>query len=302
MNSGIYRITNIINGKFYVGQTIDLIARKSSHFVYLRGNNHHNPKLQAAYNKYGAEAFVFEALERVDRINLAEREAFWVTKLNAIELGYNIKEGGRLGGKPGKVFEWKNLCTGEEINSSIPDLARKEGLNDKLFYDVVYGKCRTAYGWTLKSNTDITKARIQKRVFLSIKNHVTGEIYENLSVKEATELTGRSSSAITCLARGQYKRSGDWVLIDYDPAQFNKKKSFKHSEHFKHAVSRWRLTILDSLTGKTYADYRTGQLTELTGIPTKRWLELASGRKKTLRNRYSLVSSFRIEKASPQVP
>lgn len=302
MNSGIYRIINVVNGKFYIGQTLDLRARKISHFVCLRGNRHHNPRLQSSYNKHGEESFVFEVLEETEPINLAERERFWVKKLEAIKFGYNIKEGGMLGGKPGKIFEWKNLLTKEEVNLSAPDLAKREGVCVRNFYSIIYKKRKTAYGWTLKSNTEVTKVKSSKKVFLSIKNHETGEVYENLSVKEAVKITGRGMFSILALACGKHKRSGNWVLINYDPSLFKKKKPFKRSDHFKEAVSRWKLTIFDSLEGKVYNEYRTGKLMELTGIPPKRWMELVSGRKKILRKRYSLISAFKIEKVASQAP
>ena len=42
MKSGIYKITNKINGKFYIGSAIDFIKRKKEHIYWLKKNNHHN--------------------------------------------------------------------------------------------------------------------------------------------------------------------------------------------------------------------------------------------------------------------
>lgn len=62
-NSGIYKIQNICNGKFYIGSTKNLQHRKTNHFAELRRNNHGNKILQNSFNKYKEESFVFEVLE-----------------------------------------------------------------------------------------------------------------------------------------------------------------------------------------------------------------------------------------------
>lgn len=60
--SGIYQITNVINGYRYIGSTSRLGHRWEDHRRTLRGNYHKNSKLQNAWNKYGEENFIFEPL------------------------------------------------------------------------------------------------------------------------------------------------------------------------------------------------------------------------------------------------
>lgn len=60
--SGIYRITNLVNNKSYIGSSCNLYNRLYEHFRYLRLNRHANSKLQAAYNKYGKENFKYEII------------------------------------------------------------------------------------------------------------------------------------------------------------------------------------------------------------------------------------------------
>ena len=61
----IYKITNLINGKFYVGSTNNQKVRFREHRKQLRGNRHHCKHLQAAWNKYGETAFTFNVIQIV---------------------------------------------------------------------------------------------------------------------------------------------------------------------------------------------------------------------------------------------
>lgn len=63
---GIYRILNLKNGKFYIGSAKNLGNRLATHIKDLKYKKHHNPHLQAAWNKYGSNAFAFEAIFLVE--------------------------------------------------------------------------------------------------------------------------------------------------------------------------------------------------------------------------------------------
>ena len=91
MARGIYKIINIINSKFYVGSAVDLKRRKTRHFSELRGNKHNNRHLQAAWNKYGEQAFVFVVLEEVSAdADLLTAENVWLHAHVGQENCYNI--------------------------------------------------------------------------------------------------------------------------------------------------------------------------------------------------------------------
>lgn len=84
----IYRVTNLQNGKIYVGRgtvrTKGIAPEKDS---YLGSG----VAIRAAIKKYGRDAFVKDILEYCDTIDLAqEREVFWIRELDAVEHGYNL--------------------------------------------------------------------------------------------------------------------------------------------------------------------------------------------------------------------
>ena len=61
-NSGIYQIRALHSNEVYIGSSVNLEKREKDHFRFLRYGTHDNPKLQASYNKYGKDNFVFEVL------------------------------------------------------------------------------------------------------------------------------------------------------------------------------------------------------------------------------------------------
>jgi len=81
MNTGIYKITNIFNNKFYIGSTSNLIRRKKEHFRLLKQNKNHCKILQRAYNKYGETYFVFDIIAYCPREYLFKLEQWFVDNL-----------------------------------------------------------------------------------------------------------------------------------------------------------------------------------------------------------------------------
>lgn len=86
----IYQITNMVNGKYYIGSAESFARREWQHKYDLKRGVHKNPRLQAAWNKYGADAFVFEVLEEVAQEQLLQTEdAYLVQHVGRPEC-YNI--------------------------------------------------------------------------------------------------------------------------------------------------------------------------------------------------------------------
>lgn len=101
---GIYRISNTINGKSYIGKTgMNFGDRWDSHRALLRSNHHDNPYLQNAWNKYGESNFQFAVVESVsDPSLLNELEIQYIKQYKEAGLSYNIHDGGDGGLNLGK--------------------------------------------------------------------------------------------------------------------------------------------------------------------------------------------------------
>jgi len=82
IKSVVYKITNVINEKKYIGSTVNYKARKQEHFRDLFLNKHHSIALQRAYNIYGKDNFIFEIIEKVkDKNDLISKEQFYIDSL-----------------------------------------------------------------------------------------------------------------------------------------------------------------------------------------------------------------------------
>lgn len=97
--SGIYAITNTLNGKKYVGSAVNLANRLTFHRWELRKQRHHSIKLQRAWNKYGEDAFAFAPLLLCAKKDLIFYEQRAIDALDAAKSGYNVlaKAGSALG-------------------------------------------------------------------------------------------------------------------------------------------------------------------------------------------------------------
>jgi group I intron endonuclease len=90
---GVYKITNLINGKIYIGSTKNIHIRKNEHFSSLKSGRHVNKELQDDFNSQNGEGFDFKFIEEVKKVkDLISRELFWMKELNSTNpcKGYNI--------------------------------------------------------------------------------------------------------------------------------------------------------------------------------------------------------------------
>lgn len=99
---GIFQIRNLANNKLFIGSALNLSGILTSNKLQLKAGSHPNRKLQAEWNEYGSESFVFEVVDELAatqgadydyRTDLSYLEELWMEKLVPYgERGYNDKK------------------------------------------------------------------------------------------------------------------------------------------------------------------------------------------------------------------
>lgn len=92
--TGIYKITCLLDNKIYIGQARDLRDRLTTHIKCGLGIDTPNNKLYAAMLKLGVENFSFEIIEKCPAADLNKQEKYWIEFYQSNSYGYNMNAGG----------------------------------------------------------------------------------------------------------------------------------------------------------------------------------------------------------------
>ena len=89
---GIYKITNTMNGKCYIGQSVNIEKR----WEYYKYGTKDNTPILYAIRKHGLNNFKFEVVEECSIESINTRERYWIDRINSLSPnGYNLSTGGR---------------------------------------------------------------------------------------------------------------------------------------------------------------------------------------------------------------
>lgn len=178
MTIGIYKIENLVNGKIYVGQSIDIERRWKQHSQELRSNRHFNYHLQNSWNKHGGDNFLFDILDECSEENLNSKESCWINKLDSLNKnkGYNMTD----------------ICGVTKQTQEVRDKISKARIGMK-FSDEHRENIRQARLGTKSS--EATKAKLS-------------EIHKNQPIGEeayASKLTGKQAKEIIDMLLNGYR-------------------------------------------------------------------------------------------------
>lgn len=211
MEKYIYKITNNINGKSYIGQTTDYKRRFQEHRQLGYGSEQ-NKLLYYAFKKYGIENFSFEVIE--DKTpNYNEREKYWIAYYDSFENGYNMTEGGEepplnigvnspfVTHTEEQIAEIKRLL--KETKIQYKDIAKIFNYDSSSIERINYGKL-----WRDESETypirKETSRQYQKERALNI---IYDLLNTNLTQKEIAKKYGCARTTVTAINQGiNYKQ------------------------------------------------------------------------------------------------
>lgn len=213
---GIYKITNLINGKVYIGQSINIEQRIRQHkCVSQKENKSAYFALYRAIKKYGFDNFNFEVIEECSKEKLDEREIYWISHYHSTvnENGYNMTFGGTNAvNKFYRTVVQMDSITGEELNKypTLSEASRAVNGSVNSIRGCCLGKFKTSYGYAWKYEDDDTyvfvpKSYTYKRKVKQIDRKTKEVIAVYDSAMEAAQAqnrpNGESTICSVCLKR-----------------------------------------------------------------------------------------------------
>ena len=194
MRGFIYKITNTINGKSYIGQTIQNVKERFyQHCATKCSKAVSNMAIHRAIKKYGKSNFTVEVIEEIDSANLNDRERYWIKYYNSYNNGYNSTKGGQDGCKPFKDLDVESIIKEYNTGKSLRTLGTIFKVDKQTIKDLL-----------IRHNVELRTTRTYK---LSQKDRdkVLEDFASGLSRKEIIIKWNISKSYLSQLING-YRR------------------------------------------------------------------------------------------------
>lgn len=142
--SGIYKITNMLNNKAYIGQSKDIYVRWKNHKsdAFNKLSEVYNYPLYRAIRKYGIENFQFDIIERCEYSKLNERELYYIKKFNTLSgNGYNQVLPGQGGTTlTPKIIEKIILELKHNVTETTDEIGKKFNVSGRTIRDINAGR------------------------------------------------------------------------------------------------------------------------------------------------------------------
>ena len=163
MRGFIYKITNKVNGKSYIGQTIQNVKERFyQHCATKCSQAVLNMVIHKAITKYGKSNFTIEVIEEVESANLNDRERYWIRYYDSYNNGYNSTEGGQDGIKLFKNLDTESIVREYKSGKSLREIGRlfnvdKQTIKDLLVRNNINLRTTRTYKLSQKDREDIIK-------------------------------------------------------------------------------------------------------------------------------------------------
>lgn len=218
MASGIYKITNLINWKIYVGSAVDIQDRWWKHTIALNNKIHHNKHLESAWIKYGAQNFRFDVLEYVEIELLEDCEQFWMDllKANDRKFGYNKRLNARNNLGVRYSEESKAKMSAAQKGRFVSE-ETKQKLKNRIITDE--WRKNMSEGAKGKKHSDITKAKVSEALRKRVRSRESLEktFAKSRGMKRSPEqiqrmLDGRWNARNIVVTKVLMKNeNGEWI-------------------------------------------------------------------------------------------
>ena len=141
-NCGIYKITNLINGKIYIGQSIHINVRFRKHrsIPFNPNEKDYNKDIYKDIRELGLENFSFEIIDYCSEEDLNTKEIYYIDYFDCLEpKGYNKTKGGN-GHLPTPEWVIQVKKALKETNISSEELGEKYGVSGRTIRSINQGE------------------------------------------------------------------------------------------------------------------------------------------------------------------
>lgn len=297
--SGIYKITNHVNKKCYIGSSVQIGIRFQQHKGRLRKNAHHSQYLQRAWNLHGEESFTFEVLERCEESKHLEREQYYMDTLHP---EYNVE---KVAGKPlrhpevsrqtmkanwasGKFdnqlkpFERIDPNTGEIKEYGCSTEAELDGFSQQSISACCTGKKNSYanYYWRFLDGTTPESTMAYEKIFIKVIGTKDDGTTVELASFDECNVLGFNYGKIRACCEGQRGRRTHngyaWKFIDdYKQGVAIIKAVPTHAEIF------YKRVMCKSLDGTDIKLYESQAAAKLDGFDQRKVSACCLGKRKT---------------------
>jgi group I intron endonuclease len=186
---GIYKWTNLINNKIYIGQSVNIMARKAEH-IKLSKNETYTPNIAKALRKYGMENFSFEIIEECQIQDLDEKEDYWIKYYDSKNTGYNMLSVGEI---PSSIGSLNPMA---KVNEEIVLEIRNKVYVDKIDSLIVFNEYShlISFDTFRKIRDGMTWKSVDCSMISSIKVERSGKPKAKLTKEDVTEIRRRAKT------------------------------------------------------------------------------------------------------------
>ena len=167
----IYKVTNKLNNKIYIGQTIQNLSERKAKHYYKARQKEYDTHFINALRKYPEESFIWEIIDQANsQEELDSKEKYWIQYYNSINDGYNTKDGGETiivtdkflescGSHPFYAFDLKGNKLGEFLNQR--EFARDHNMSKGDIYRMLKNQLYYSNGVICIDKESFTQQRLK---------------------------------------------------------------------------------------------------------------------------------------------
>lgn len=197
----IYKITNQLNNKVYIGQTNRTIQDRWNQHIADSKRLDKQTYLYKAFNKYGIKNFIIEEIIEASPDKLNELEIYYIKQYDSYNNGYNMT----LGGDTHCIYDANYIQQLWDSGKSKIEIMELTGISPHQFWEIM----KTYYNYSQKESLKRSNKRIQKPIDQFDLNNNYIQTFP--SIQEAARVTKTEATNIVKVAKGKMRQTNGYI-------------------------------------------------------------------------------------------